>query len=310
MELKKVTEVIESTQNKIDALEDAAAKRTLIILLNVCEAIVSENTELREINQKLQDENNRLNGLQGKPDIKANNNKDGNISSEQERKEAESSEEDQKDREGFKIDKKSLEKLKENRIPKAILDQLKSLQGSKYSNKQDFINAVENAIGKELTNKYIKLLVKYAHYKKRKRKAKNPEIKIDREVECPVDKSLLPEDAQFKDHEDKIVQNLVIKTDNIKFKRKSYYSPSQNKTYLGEIPQGYEGDFGPDINTQIVTFKYVTNMSIPKIKEFYDNVDIKISNTYISNRLTKHIDPFHHEKSKLYKASLQTMSYQ
>jgi hypothetical protein len=75
-------------------------------------------------NQSLKDEVNRLKGEQGKPDIKANKKKDGNISSEKERKDAEA-EEDEINREGFKLDKSSLEKLKENGIPGEILEQLK-----------------------------------------------------------------------------------------------------------------------------------------------------------------------------------------
>ena len=173
-----------------------------------------------------------------------------------------------------------------------------------------FLSLCVCSIGKELTKKYIKLLVKYAKYKKRKRKAKIPQIIIDKEIVCKVDKKLLPEDAVFKSYTDKVVQDLIIKRENIKFKRMVYHSPSQKKTYIGKVPQGYEGEYGPEVNSQIVTMKYVNNMSIPKIKEFFDNMDIVISNSYISNRLTKHIDPFHHEKSELYKASLETVSYQ
>jgi hypothetical protein len=92
--------------------------------------------------------------------------------------------------------------------------------------------------------------------KKRNRKAKLPEIKIDREQKCPVDKGKLPEDAEFNGYEEKVVQDLIIKTDNVKFLRESYYSPSLQKTYLGDVPEGYEGEFGPHINSHIVAMKY------------------------------------------------------
>jgi hypothetical protein len=116
----------------------------------------------------------------------------------------------------------------------------------------------------------------------------------------------------LKGYEEKVVQDLIIKTDNVKFIRAMYHSPSLKKIYLGKIPIGYEGDYGPHIISDIISMKYVNGMSIPKIKEFCTNVGLIISGSTISNLLTKdkHIDVFHQEKSDLYRASLDTSSYQ
>jgi regulator of replication initiation timing len=309
MTKRDIIEVLENIQNKIENIEDKKTKEILSVLYNLVEDVLSDNTRLREENQALKDEINKLKGEQGKPDIKANNKNDGDISSEQERKDAEASE-DEISREGFKLCKPSLEKLKENRIPAEVLEQLKRLTGKKYSGKAEFIEAVKSVIGSDLTNQYIKILVKYARYKKRKRTPKLPEIQIDREEKCAVDTKQLPEDAQFKGYEDKVVQDLIIKTDNVRFKREIYYSASMKKTWLGKIPVGYEGDFGPHINSHIISMKYVNNMSIPKINEFLKNFGVLISGSYISDRLTKHIDVFHQEKAEIYLASLESSSYQ
>ena len=309
MTKKDIIEVLENIQNKIENIEDKKTKEILSVLYNLVEDVLSDNTRLREENQALKDEINKLKGEQGKPDIKPNNKNDGDISSEQERKDAETPE-DEISREGFKLGKPSLEKLKENRIPAEVLEQLKRLTGKKYSSKAEFIEAVKSAIGSDLTNQYIKILVKYARYKKRKRTPKLPEIQIDREEKCAVDTKQLPRDAQFKGYEDKVVQDLIIKTDNVRFKREIYYSASMKKTWLGKVPVGYEGDFGPHINSHIISMKYVNNMSIPKINEFLNNFGILISGSYISDRLTKHIDVFHQEKAKIYLASLESSSYQ
>lgn len=309
MTKKDIIEVLENIQNKIKNIEDKKTKEILSVLYNLVEDVFSDNTRLREENQALKDEINKLKGEQGKPDIKPNNKNAGNISSEQERKDAEASE-DEISREGFKLGKSSLEKLKENRIPAEVLKHLKSLTGKKYSSKAEFIEAVKSAIGSDLTNQYIKILVKYARYKKRKRTPKLPEIQIDREEKCVVDTKQLPKDAQSKGYEDKVVQDLIIKTDNVRFKREIYYSASMKKTWLGKVPVGYEGDFGPHINSHIISMKYVNNMSIPKINEFLNNFGVLISGSYISDRLTKHIDVFHQEKSEIYLASLENSSYQ
>jgi len=148
---------LESIQNTIENIEDKKTKEIVSVLYNLVEEVVADNTRLREENQALKDEINKLKGEQGKPDIKPNNKNDGDISSEQERKDAEASE-DKLSREGFKLGKPSLEKLKENRIPAEVLEQLKSLTGKKYSSKAEFIEAVKSAIGSDLTNQHIVLV--------------------------------------------------------------------------------------------------------------------------------------------------------
>ncbi len=312
MKTEDITKILEIIQPDIDRIEYPAAKKAVSVLLNLLEGLASENARLKQENQVLNDEINRLKGEQGKPEIKANVRKDGNISSEQERRSAEQLDNKQLNKEGFKLDKGSLEKLKEQQLPVELLDQLESLNSKKYSSEKEFLNALESVIGKDLTEKHRSLLVKYARYKKRNRSAKLPEIKIDREQKCSIDTTHLPQDAEFKGYEEKVVQDLLIKTDNVKFKRELYYSSFLKKTYIADVPKGYEGDYGPHINSHIVSMKYVNNMSIPKIEEFLKNFGILISRSYISERLTKeeHIDVFHSEKSEMYRSSLQVSSYQ
>ncbi len=161
-----------------------------------------------------------------------------------------------------------------------------------------------------MTNHHINTLLKYARYKKRNRKPKVPEIHIDREEKCYVDLKQLPADAQFKGFEEKVVQDIIIKTDNVLFQREKYYSPSMKKIWLGEVPFGYEGGYGPNIKANIISMKYVNNMSIPKILAFLTDFGFLISGSYISNQLTKGIDIFHHEKSAIYQASRECSGYQ
>jgi hypothetical protein len=52
--------------------------------------------------------------------------------------------------------------------------------------------------------------------KKKKSKAKKHKIKIDRIEVCKVDQNILPDDAEFKGYQDVVVQEILIKTDNVK----------------------------------------------------------------------------------------------
>ncbi len=312
MKTPEIIKILERLQPVLDGIEDRIIRQVMSILLNLVETLVSESEGLKNENQTLKDEINRLKGEQGKPHIKPNIKNDGDISSEGERTGAETSDSDNLNKEGFKLDKNTLEKLRERQLPVEVLEKLNSLNGKKYSDKAEFLEAIKIEIGEDSVGLYGSLLVKYARFKKRNRKPTLTKIKIDREETCRVNKTDLPDDAVFKYYENKTVQDLLIKTDNVKFIREVYYSSSLKRTYIADVPKGYEGEYGPHINSNIVSMKYVNNMSIPKIWEFFDNFGIVISSSYISGRLTKpeHMDVFHKEKSQMYQKGLELSSYQ
>lgn len=212
-------------------------------LLNLVESLASENAKLTEIIQQQNDEINRLKGEQGQPFFTEK--KDGDISSEEERKEAE---------------------------------------GRKSKGKNE----------------------------PRNRKPKKSKIKIDRCDICSVDKEKLPEDAIFKGYKDEVVQDIIIKTENVKYRREVYYSPSQKKYYYGQLPVEVKGkgEFGPGIRTLIPVLKSECNMSEPKIKDFLENFGVEISQSYISSLWTDKQEIFHYEKDEIYRAGLESGSYQ
>jgi len=301
---KEIQKIIERVKIDISTVEN---QPIVALLLNLVEDLYSENLKIKDENRKLKEQ---LTGEAAfSPEASSSKNKD--ISSETERKKAELNDNDEKAKEGFKLDKKTIEQLKEKKIPVKILDKLSKLKNEKYEEEKSFVNSVKGLIGEDLSKQYMPILLKYARYRKRNRKPKIPEIPIDREEKCKLDKDQLPEDAVFKGYESKVVQDLIIERDNVIFHREKYYSESLNETYIAEVPQNYEGEFGPNINASIVSMKYVNNMSIPRIVEFIQNYEIIISESYISNRLSKYenIEIFHEEKKAIFKAMLEVSDY-
>nr|QNO48808.1 hypothetical protein IMBEDNDK_00018 [Methanosarcinales archaeon ANME-2c ERB4] len=146
--------------------------------------------------------------------------------------------------------------------------------------------------------------------KNKKPKTKKDKIKIDRVEVCEVDKGILPDDAEFKGYQSVVVQEIVIKTDNVEYKKEIYYSQSQKKTYIGKTPSEIEGEFGPGVKSTVLTLKHVANVSEPKIHEFMDNFDIHIAPSTISRIITKNNKLFHQEKSDIFKAGLLSTGYQ
>ncbi len=147
---------------------------------------------------------------------------------------------------------------------------------------------------------------------KRQRKSKLANVKIDREQTCPIDKSILPEDAQFKGYSDVVIQDIKIMTDNVKYRREMYYSPSEGKTYLGNLPADVagKGEYGVGIRSLIPLLKSECHLSERCILDFFQNFGIEVSSTYISNQWTKGYTDFHQEKAAIFEAGLLSTPYQ
>lgn len=219
---------------KLDVLMAHAEgfRQELPKLFNLFEAMAAEIVFLRTEVQRLKDENNRLKGEQGKPDIRPQT-KNKDISSETERR-----------------------KIR-NKLKKA-----------------------------------------------KKSKAKKHKIKVDNQKRLDIDKKDLPKDAVFKGYERVVVQDLIIKTNNIEFLKATYYSPSERKTYRADLPAGYEGEFGPYIRSLIISLAAENSgMTQPAIVSFLKTHGIFISAATVARILSDGLDPlFHQEKNDIVQA--------
>jgi len=139
---------------------------------------------------------------------------------------------------------------------------------------------------------------------------KQAQIRIDRVEVVKVDEEHLPADAQFKGYEDVIVQDIEFRTENIRFRKEKYYSPSQKQTYLAALPTGYTGQFGPGVRAWVLALYYAAGMSEPKIVELLQTVGMSISAGQLSAFLVKDQGLFHAECAAVVKAGLASSSWQ
>jgi len=146
--------------------------------------------------------------------------------------------------------------------------------------------------------------------RERHKKSKKASIVINREDVATVERGILPADAIFKGHEDVVIQDIALHTDNVLFHKEKYYSPSQQKTYLAALPAGYEGQFGPGIKALIQTLYYGSQVTEPKILEFVGHIGIEISPGQISNMLIKGQEEFHAESDAVFEAGQRSSPYQ
>ena len=139
---------------------------------------------------------------------------------------------------------------------------------------------------------------------------KQAEIRIDRVEVVKVDHERLPQDAEFKGYEEVVVQDIDFRTENIKFRKEKYYSPSQKQTYLAALPAGYQGQFGPGVRAWVLALYYASGMSEPKILELLHTVGMSISAGQLSDFLIQDQEQFHAESAAVVRAGLASSPWQ
>ena len=76
--------------------------------------------------------------------------------------------------------------------------------------------------------------------RQRHKKSEKTEIRIDQEQVVEVDPSVLPQDAEFKEYKDVVVQDILLRTDNVRFYKKIIV-PLEPKDLFGWTTEGIWG---------------------------------------------------------------------
>jgi hypothetical protein len=143
---------------------------------------------------------------------------------------------------------------------------------------------------------------------KKAKKKKKPVI--DRMEFCDIDSDLLPEDARFKGYQSVTVQNIIIRTETICFKKKVYYSRSLKKTFVAQLPPGYENRYSPSVKALIIDFHQTHKMTESAILAFCTNHGLDISSATISRIIINKSTEFQIEKEAIVDAGLLSSTYQ
>jgi hypothetical protein len=109
-------------------------------------------------------------------------------------------------------------------------------------------------------------------------------VRVDRDIVCPVDRGSLPPDARFVGYDDVVVQQLVVHTDNVRYRREIWVSPTRGR-FRGSVPADVQGEFGPRLRTLLVSLKYVAGASLPRARSLVEHFGIVISPASVVNIL-------------------------
>jgi hypothetical protein len=135
-------------------------------------------------------------------------------------------------------------------------------------------------------------------------------IVIDREELLRVDPALLPPDAEFKGYQPVVVQELKLVTENVLFRKEVYYSPSQRRTFLAELPAGYTGQYGPHLRTLALVLHHAGQMSEPQIHALFRDAGIAIARGTISRLLLEGHEAFHTAAQEVLVAGMASSPWQ
>jgi len=220
------------------------------------------------------------------------------------------------------LDLSGIDEEKARTLVKMLLNQIEELSASlrearvEIQELRDENNRLKGEQGKpKIKANVAQSAAKHSSEKERRktrerhRKSKKARIVINREEVASIHREILPADAVFKGYEKVVIQDICLGTDNVCFHKEKYYSPSQHKTYIAELPAGYAGQFGPGIQALIRTLYFGSQMTEPKILEFLGHIGIAISPGQISNTLIKGQEEFHAESDAVFEAGLRSSPY-
>jgi hypothetical protein len=117
--------------------------------------------------------------------------------------------------------------------------------------------------------------------------SKKDKIKITRTILVEINKSTLPEDAEYKGTREITIQDIKINLDNVKFVIPVYYSPSEGKNYEGKIPPEYKGsEFGPGIWFLLKQLHFEGRITQNVLEKMLKGMGVKISKGQINTIIT------------------------
>lgn len=137
------------------------------------------------------------------------------------------------------------------------------------------------------------------------KRAKTEDLPITKTIIVPVED--VPHGSMRKGYEDYTVQNLIITTEVILYRRERWET-SDGKTIIAPLPAGISGHFGSTLRSFVID-QHQLRVTQSGILEELRGFGLDISEGEISAMLTENHDEFHAEKDALLRTGLALSSY-
>lgn len=135
----------------------------------------------------------------------------------------------------------------------------------------------------------------------KRKKAKN--LEIDETIHLKPDN--LPPGSRFKGYQDYVVQELIVSTWNIRYRRERWQTPAGDYV-IGQLPEKIAGShFGATLVSFILYQYYGCHVTQPLIHEYLRELGVDISTGQINHIIIEQKDRFHGEKADILSMGLK-----
>jgi len=138
----------------------------------------------------------------------------------------------------------------------------------------------------------------------KRHKTQSLRIDLDQIVE-PED---LPTGAKLEGYRDFVVQDIVLESRNIRYRRAVYRLPD-GSLRVADRPDGVDSHFGPGLREFILLQTHQNHVTQGRLLEQLGELGVDISAGQLSNILLKHHENFHAEKDQLLPTARQISGY-
>ncbi len=127
-------------------------------------------------------------------------------------------------------------------------------------------------------------------------------------VEERVLRATVPPGSQFRGYQDFLVQDLVLRTEAVRYRRERWLTP-EGQLVVAPLPGGIDGHFGPELRRYVLAQYHQGQTTVPRLVAQLRAVGIAISKRQVVRLLTTELEPFAQEDRAVLQAGLVSSPY-